>query len=82
VRALTFGKFATGGAPEGSTKVNVRMIAHASRLILGWKLFGKAWPHPFFENRSLALRYPITTLTAAEREALRGKCGPNPSIVA
>lgn len=82
VRALSFGKFATGGAPEGSTKVNLKMVAHALRLILGWKLLGKTWPHPFFETGSRAPKYPLTILTAEEREALRGKCGPNPSVIA
>jgi hypothetical protein len=81
VRGASFGKFATDGAPPGSTKVNLGMVAHAMWLVLGWKLSGKTWPHPFFDRTSRAPLYPITTLSSDEREALRAKCGPNPTAV-
>lgn len=82
VRAGMFGQHATGGAPEGSTKTDLPMIAHALRLMLGWKLRGKTWPHPFFERATRAPRYRVTTLSANDREALRAKCGPNPTAPA
>ncbi len=69
------GKFAIGEPPAGSTKPNLRGFAKVARLVLGWKLRGKAWPHPFFE-RSGAARYAMTTLSRAERDALQPLCGP------
>jgi len=78
VRALSLGKFATDGAPEGSTHVHLGMIAHAARLVLTWKLLRKTWPHPFFNQSTQAPIYPVTILSATERDALRPKCGPNP----
>jgi hypothetical protein len=77
-RGRLFGKFAVDGAPEGSTRLNPRMLAGAARLMLGWKLRGKTWPHPFFERSMRAPRYGVTTLSASEREALRPLCGPHP----
>jgi hypothetical protein len=74
-----FGKFAVGGAPEGSTGLNIPLFARAIRMILGWRLTGRAWPHPFFEHSTRAARYQVNTLPAPEREALRKLCGPRPS---
>ena len=81
-RGGMFGQHATGGAPEGSTKLQLGLIAHAVRLMLGWKLGGKAWPHPFFERATRTPTHPVTTLSTPEREALRAKCGPTPSVAA
>lgn len=81
VRGATFGQHATGGAPEGSTKFQLGLIAHVLRLMLGWKLRGKAWPHPFFDRATQAPSHPVTILSPEEREALRAKCGPSPSVV-
>lgn len=80
-RGGIFGQHAIGGAPEGSTRLNLGMLAHALRLMLGWKLGGKTWPHPFFDHATRAPSYPVSTLAPNERAALRAKCGPNPSIV-
>jgi hypothetical protein len=82
VRGGIYGQYATGGAPEGSTKLDLRMMAHALRLMIGWKLMGKTWPHPFFDRATRAPSHPVTTLSAADREALRAKCGPNPTVPA
>jgi len=79
VRAAIMGKFAVGGPPKGSTGFPIGMIAHVARLLLGWKLGGRAWPHPFFRKGTAAPIYPVTILEAGEREALRAKCGPNPT---
>jgi hypothetical protein len=78
VRAGTMGKFAVGGAPKGSTGIPFGMIAHVAPLLLGWKFSGRAWPHPFFDKATRSPRYPVTTITPEEREALRSKCGPSP----
>ncbi|XYH92921.1 hypothetical protein ACMHYB_34315 [Sorangium sp. So ce1128] len=46
---------------------------------LGWKLGGKAWPHPFFDRASGNPKHPVTVLSQAERDALRPLCGPRPA---
>jgi hypothetical protein len=78
-RARIFGKFAIGEPPPGSLKPNVRFLARMLRKVLGWKLGGKTWPHPFFDRASGAPKYPITVLSKAERDALRPLCGPRPT---
>jgi hypothetical protein len=75
-RGKMMGKFAIGTPPEGSTKLNLRLIARAFRVVIGWRLRGKAWPHPFFDRATRAPRRPVTMLTRAERDALRPLCGP------
>jgi hypothetical protein len=73
------GKYAIGTPPEGTNKLNLRLIVHAMRLILGWRFGGKTWPHPFLDRATGSPSRPITTLTRAERDALRPLCGPNPT---
>lgn len=74
-----YGQYAIGSAPAGSDKLNLRLMLRVIRLMLGWRLGGKAWPHPFFDRATGAPKYPVTTLTPAEREALRPLCGPRPA---
>ena len=81
VRGAIFGQYAIGGAPPGSTKMSFGLMAHTMKLLLGWKLGGKAWPHPFFD-RSGAPSRPVTVLSQPERELLRAKCGPKPAAAA
>ncbi|HZJ62259.1 MAG TPA: DUF6151 family protein [Kofleriaceae bacterium] len=73
------GKFAIGEPPPGSTRPNLRLLGRAVRKVLGWKLGGHTWPHPFFDRATRAPRYPITVLSHDEREALRPLCGPKPA---
>ena len=73
------GKFAVGEPPPGSVRPSLRLLAHAIRNGLGWKLRGKGWPHPFFDRATGEPKYPITVLSRAEREALRPLCGPRPA---
>ena len=73
------GKFAIGTPPPGSTQHNPRLLLRAVRMVLGWRLGGKTWPHPFFDRASRGARWPITTLSPAERDALRAVCGPRPA---
>ncbi|AUX40633.1 hypothetical protein SOCE26_020340 [Sorangium cellulosum] len=75
-RGGILGKFAIGEPPPGSVKPNVRLIAHVARKLLSWTLRGKGWPHPFFDRASGKPKYPVTVLSAAERDALRPLCGP------
>lgn len=75
-RGRSFGKYAIGEPPPGSLSPNLGLIARMVRLMLGWKLRGKTWPHPFFERASGQPKYPVTVLSPAERDALRPLCGP------
>lgn len=75
-RGGMFGKFAVGEAPKGSTRINLGLLGGAILRLLRWRIAGKAWPHPFFDDSTKAARYPLQTLSDAEREALRPLCGP------
>jgi hypothetical protein len=73
------GKYAIGTPPVGASKLNVRLIARAVRMVLGWRLRGKTWPHPFFDRATRSPSRPVTTLSRAERDSLRPLCGPHPT---
>lgn len=70
------GKYAVGAAPPGSTRLSPRLLGRVIRLLLGWKLGGKTWPHPFFDRATRAPLRPLTVLSPSERDALRPLCGP------
>ncbi|MFO0671224.1 MAG: DUF6151 family protein [Polyangiaceae bacterium] len=78
-RGSIWGKAAIGTPPPGSDGLNLGLMLHAMRLVLGWKLTGKTWPHPFFERGANAPRYPVRVLSAAERDELRALTGPRPA---
>ena len=73
------GKFAVGEPPAGSTGLNLSLILRAIGRVLGWRLGGKTWPHPFFARDTRAPIYPITVISPERREALRAVCGPRPT---
>jgi hypothetical protein len=74
-----YGKYAVGAAPPGSTSLNLGLLGRAIGKVVGWKVRGKTWPHPFFDRETRAPRYPVTVLSPDEREALRPRCGPKPA---
>lgn len=76
------GKYAIGEPPAGSTGLNLSLILRAIGKVLGWRLRGKAWPHPFFGKGEGQAIYPFTVLSQQEREALRPLCGPQPAAEA
>ena len=78
--AAIFGKDAIGAPPEGSTGRNLRLYARAILMVVGWRVTGQVWPHPFFHRATGAPIYPLTTLSPAEREALRPLCRPRPGV--
>jgi hypothetical protein len=77
-RGAIMGRYAIGTPPAGSTGWNLALYARVLWMVLGWRLGGRAWPHPFFDRATGAPSRPVTTLSAAERDALRPRCGPRP----
>mgnify|MGYP002788199585 CR=1 FL=1 len=75
-----FGESAVGGPPPGSKGVRFGFMLTAILRIVGWRLAGKVWPHPFFDRESKKALYPVTILTREQRDALRPKCGPTPAV--
>jgi hypothetical protein len=73
------GKYAIGEAPAGSTGIKLSLLVRAFRMVLGWRLRGQTWPHPYFERNTRAPIYPVTVLSRPQREALRPFCGPHPT---
>jgi len=76
------GKFATGEPPAGSTGLNLSVLLRAVGRVLGWRLGGRTWPHPFFDRQTRAPLYPETVVSKQRREALRALCGPRPTAQA
>jgi hypothetical protein len=77
-----FGKFAVGEPPAGSTGPNLSLLLRAIGKVIGWRLRGKTWPHPFFARDTHAPIYPVTVIPHERREALRAFCGPQPTAQA
>jgi hypothetical protein len=73
------GEYAIGGAPAGSTGIKLSLLMRAIRMVLGWRLSGQTWPHPFFDRDTCAPIYPVSVLSRQQREALRQFCGPHPT---
>jgi hypothetical protein len=74
------GKYAIGDPPAGSKGMSLPLMLRAVRMVLGWRLRGRAWPNPFFRRDTRAPIYPVTVLSQAERAALRPLCGPHPAV--
>jgi Family of unknown function (DUF6151) len=73
------GKYAIGQPPAGSTGINLSVLLRAITKVLGWRLRGRGWPHPFFQPKTREPVYPLKVLTQEQREALRPLCGPRPT---
>jgi len=73
------GKYAVGEVPKQVRGVSFGLVLRTLRLILSWRLGGKTWPHPFFDQAMRQPRYPVMVLTREQREALRPLCGPHPA---
>jgi hypothetical protein len=73
------GKYAIGDPPAGSTGINLSLLVRAIARVLGWRLRGRTWPHPFFKRDAREPIYPATVLSHEAREALRRFCGPSPA---
>jgi hypothetical protein len=73
------GKYAIGEAPPGSRGVRPSLMLRVVAKVLGWRLRGRTWPHPFFKRDTSGPIYPLTVLSHERREALRCFCGPHPT---
>ena len=73
------GKYAIGTAPPGSTGISLDLLFRVITKVLGWRLRGRTWPHPFFHQKTRKPIYPLTVLSNEQREALRPCCGPQPA---
>jgi len=71
--------FTTAGAALACAVTSFPLMLRAIRMVLGWRLRGRAWPNPFFARETRAPIYPITVLSQSDREALRRLCGPHPT---
>lgn len=80
--AAARGQYAIGGLPDGLKEAGVLLIARTLRLMLGWRLRGQSWPHPYFDRETRKPSRPVSILSSAEREALRPLCGPHPVAAA
>jgi hypothetical protein len=72
-------QFAIGGIPKGMAKAGLRTIAKITGLILGWRISGRTWPHPYFDRATRQPKWPVRVLTPDERQGLEELCGPHPT---
>lgn len=75
-RGAVFARSATLRSAVPLAQVGVGALAHVARLIVGWLATGQGSPNPFFDRASRQPLFPMATLSAAERDALRPLCGP------
>lgn len=73
------GKFAVGEIPAAHRKTSIGTTLGIVGRVLGWRLRGKAWPHPFFDRSTREPSYPVHVISKEERAALRAFCGPTPT---
>jgi len=73
------GKYAIGDPPAAAKGMSLSLVLRAVRMVLGWRLRGKAWPNPFFTRDTRAPIRPVTVLSPSQRDALRCLCGPHPA---
>jgi hypothetical protein len=78
LRAI-MGEFAVGEPTSGSRGIGAALLVRSLAKVIGWRLTGRAWPHPFFDRSTRKPIYPVTALSPDQREALRPLCGPRPT---
>jgi hypothetical protein len=75
------GRYAIGPAPAGSKGIKLSLLMRAGYMVLGWRMRGQTWPHPFFTRDTRAPIYPLTVLSSPQRESLRRFCGPAGEVI-
>lgn len=68
-----YGEDAIGGAPPGSKGVPMAFLARTILKIVGWRLAGRGWPHPFFDRATRRPLFPVSVLPPERREAIRAR---------
>jgi hypothetical protein len=76
VRASMYEHHAIGG---GTKRTNAPFLLRTARLILGWKLRGRAWPHPYFDRSTGDPRFQVRVLSRDERASARKAAGRAPA---
>lgn len=66
-RANVFGEDAIGGALPGSKGVPLAIVIRTIWKIMGWRLAGLSWPHPFFDRASKEPVFPVDVVSSARR---------------
>jgi hypothetical protein len=74
------GEYAIGEPPAGSRGIRLTIMLRSIAKVLNWRLTGKTWPHPFYDRVTGKPIYPVTVLSAKQREDLRSRCGPKPGL--
>lgn len=59
------------GASPGAKGVPFSILARTILKIIGWRLRGRAWPHPYFDRATKRPLFPVQVLAPERREALR-----------
>ena len=75
------GRYAIGPAPASSKGIKLSLLMRAGYMVLGWRLRGQTWPHPFFTRDTRAPIYPLTVLSRPQRESLRRLSGPAGEVI-
>ena len=70
-RGAIKGEYAIGGPPPGSRGIPLPLMLRSIARVLGWRLAGRTWPHPFFDRSTMKPIFPVATLSATQREDLR-----------
>jgi len=73
------GEYAIGGPAPRSKGIGLSLMVRSIAKVLDWKLTGRTWPHPFFDQSTRKPIYPVTSLSLEQRGALRTHCGPRPT---
>ena len=58
-------EYVIGGTPAEPKPAGFSLMMRTIARVLGWRLGGKTWPHPFFARDTRNSIYPVTTLTGA-----------------
>jgi hypothetical protein len=66
-----YGESATGEGPPIRKGVSPGVLARILLKVIGWRLSGRGWPHPFFDRATGRAVFPVHVLPPERREALR-----------
>lgn len=70
-RGPVYGENATGEGPPIRKGVPPGVLLRILLKVVGWRLTGRGWPHPFFARVTGRSTFPVHVLPREKREALR-----------